>query len=233
MGTIADLKRAWLIKALGIASTQYASEADLETLLYSPLRIATAPIQGTGSPEGVITAPVGTEYVDTAAGVKYIKTSGSGNTGWLQPLNAGRIAAAVNATGVVTTLPPNGAGGIGAIQTIPSTAISVTNSSGRPVVIRFGATFDQSVAGAGGVFFILRETTGAGADLKVCIQPITGSATFGNTFVTAADECDIGVVTTTRTFELRAHLLTPSGVTPTVKVYNSATAPTWIRADAA
>lgn len=42
-------------------------------------------IRGTGFPEGVVTAPVGTEYVDEAAtngAVKWIKQSGSGSTGW-------------------------------------------------------------------------------------------------------------------------------------------------------
>lgn len=40
---------------------------------------------GTGSPEGVVTAPVGTIYRDTAAtngAILWIKASGSGNTGW-------------------------------------------------------------------------------------------------------------------------------------------------------
>ena len=40
---------------------------------------------GTGSPEGVVTAPVGTAYLrdDGGAGtVLYIKESGTGNTGW-------------------------------------------------------------------------------------------------------------------------------------------------------
>jgi len=43
------------------------------------------PLTGTGFPEGVVTATVGTEYVDTAAtngAVKWIKATGSGNTGW-------------------------------------------------------------------------------------------------------------------------------------------------------
>ena len=43
------------------------------------------PLTGTGSPEGVVTATVGTEYLDTAAtngAVKWIKATGSGNTGW-------------------------------------------------------------------------------------------------------------------------------------------------------
>lgn len=43
--------------------------------------------EGTGSPNGVLTAPIGSEYVDTAATagqvLKYIKTTDVGNTGWL------------------------------------------------------------------------------------------------------------------------------------------------------
>jgi hypothetical protein len=40
---------------------------------------------GTGSPEGVVAAPVGTAYLrdDGGAGTTlYVKESGSGNTGW-------------------------------------------------------------------------------------------------------------------------------------------------------
>ena len=43
------------------------------------------PLTGTGFPEGVIAAPVGTEYVDTAAtngAIKWIKATGTGTTGW-------------------------------------------------------------------------------------------------------------------------------------------------------
>ena len=40
---------------------------------------------GTGSPEGKITAPVGSVYTDTVAtngAIRWVKTSGTGNTGW-------------------------------------------------------------------------------------------------------------------------------------------------------
>lgn len=37
---------------------------------------------GTGSPEGVVTAVVGSIYTDIAAATRYSKLSGSGNTGW-------------------------------------------------------------------------------------------------------------------------------------------------------
>lgn len=38
---------------------------------------------GSGSPEGVVTATVGSEYTDTSSGILWQKRSGSGNTGWL------------------------------------------------------------------------------------------------------------------------------------------------------
>lgn len=42
-------------------------------------------LAGTGSPEGAVTAPVGSEYHRVDGGTNtalYVKTSGSGNTGW-------------------------------------------------------------------------------------------------------------------------------------------------------
>lgn len=44
-----------------------------------------AGLSGTGSPEGVVTAAVGAEYVDTAAtfgAIKWLKFAGTGSTGW-------------------------------------------------------------------------------------------------------------------------------------------------------
>jgi hypothetical protein len=41
---------------------------------------------GTGSPEGVVTAPVGSTWIDTNAttgAIRWIKASGTGNTGWI------------------------------------------------------------------------------------------------------------------------------------------------------
>ena len=43
-------------------------------------------LTGTGMPNGVVTAPVGTEYTDTAGtngAHKWLKASGTGNTGWI------------------------------------------------------------------------------------------------------------------------------------------------------
>ena len=48
---------------------------------WSPARY----LEGTGFPEGVVTAPVGTRYTDTAAtngAIEWIKATGTGATGW-------------------------------------------------------------------------------------------------------------------------------------------------------
>lgn len=39
---------------------------------------------GSGSPQGVVTAIVGSTYLDTATGSLWAKQTGSGSTGWLQ-----------------------------------------------------------------------------------------------------------------------------------------------------
>jgi len=42
--------------------------------------------EGTGSPQSVVSAPVGSTYIDTAAttgAIKWVKASGTGNTGWV------------------------------------------------------------------------------------------------------------------------------------------------------
>lgn len=43
-------------------------------------------VQGSGSPEGVVTASPGTAYLNTSGGAGttlYVKESGTGNTGWV------------------------------------------------------------------------------------------------------------------------------------------------------
>lgn len=37
---------------------------------------------GSGSPEGVVTAPPGTVYRDVSGGVLYVKQTGTGDAGW-------------------------------------------------------------------------------------------------------------------------------------------------------
>ena len=58
---------------------------DFATHEYVDQKVASVTLTGTGSPERKVTAPVGTIYTDTAAtngAIRWIKTSGTGNTGW-------------------------------------------------------------------------------------------------------------------------------------------------------
>lgn len=41
-------------------------------------------MRGAGTPEGAVTSGVGGLYIDTATGILYAKTSGTGNTGWVK-----------------------------------------------------------------------------------------------------------------------------------------------------
>lgn len=69
------------IKSSGTGNTGWskiAKIADIQADLFT---------KGEGSPEGVIVATIGNVYINTLTGDLYIKTSGSGNTGWY--LNAG------------------------------------------------------------------------------------------------------------------------------------------------
>lgn len=43
-----------------------------------------AGVTGVGSPEGVVTAPPGTTYLDTSSDSLWFKKTGAGNTGWIQ-----------------------------------------------------------------------------------------------------------------------------------------------------
>lgn len=52
---------------------------------YLDQRVPIGLLSDTGSPEGKVTAPVGSIYTDTVAtngAIRWIKTSGTGNTGW-------------------------------------------------------------------------------------------------------------------------------------------------------
>lgn len=49
-------------------------------------RVSPLVLSGAGTPEGAVTAPVGTLYLRTNGGANttlYIKESGAGNTGWV------------------------------------------------------------------------------------------------------------------------------------------------------
>lgn len=69
-------------EALGNVSKKILEQTNKITALESK---AEYEIHGTGMPNGTVSAPIGTTYVDTAVtngALKWIKQSGTGNTGW-------------------------------------------------------------------------------------------------------------------------------------------------------
>ena len=62
-------------------TTLFQIDNNGDVTLFNGVKLVT----GSGSPEGVVTAPTGSMYLNTAGGASttlYVKTSGSGNTGW-------------------------------------------------------------------------------------------------------------------------------------------------------
>ncbi len=89
-------------------------------------------LQGTGSPNGVVTAVVGSTYVDTAATggiIRYTKFTGSGNTGWL----ADPIDSAVVHTAGTETI--TGSKTFSSTVTFTNGSPTVTSASGNPYFI--------------------------------------------------------------------------------------------------
>lgn len=115
--------------------------------------------------------------------------------------------------------------------TIPSTAISVTNSAGRTVALEFEGCFQQTVVGTGLALLMVYETTGGANTFRMATKRLLSNSTVANLANLTWDlaRLPIGVVTTTRTFELRAIILVASG-TPGASTINSATNPTILEA---
>lgn len=74
-----DLKSQFWYNSNGL-STGWKTSNDFNNLINNPI------YSGTGSPNGTVTAPVGSLYLDIVGGAGttlYVKESGTGNTGWV------------------------------------------------------------------------------------------------------------------------------------------------------
>lgn len=92
-----------------------------------------------GTPEGTETAGIGSTCTDTATGITYYKTSGTGNTGWTTVTNA-MLAGGIDLTTKVTDVLPVANGGSG-VASHTSYALLAGGTTGTGVV--------QSLAGVG------------------------------------------------------------------------------------
>lgn len=78
--SLSDLRYAFFG---GGSAAEYAFLLNAQTAGMSAADLLYLGYHGTGSPEGVVTAPVGSLYVDRNNGTIYSKTAGVGNTGWV------------------------------------------------------------------------------------------------------------------------------------------------------
>lgn len=167
------------------------------------------------------TAPTDGQYLRwDAATSRYVPVNPIGNS---------ELAVAENVTGGATSLTT--AGGAGTIVAIPFTAISVGDSSGRQVTLFYEASFLQSTAGAGTVFLLLYETTSSATLIGTTAVPLTGLTDAAQQQVAIPLKSKrIGVVTTARTFELRAYIYGAASDDSAGSILNGTTQPTVLRA---
>ncbi len=79
-----------------------AQEIDVTKILLNAGAGATIR-DGSGTPEGSVTAPVGSTYHDRTNGALYLKVTGAGNTGWLAILHTSSALPAANLTGTIAS----------------------------------------------------------------------------------------------------------------------------------
>lgn len=141
----------------------------------------------------------------------------------VNPIGNSEVASASNTTANPTAL--SAAGGAGAIVAIPSTGISVTAaaSAGRPITLEGKACFAQSAAGVGTLYLLIYETTGGGSVLKEYgATPLPNTAVAGLNAIDVRVKTRLGVVASTRTFELRAYIFAAAANNPAGSINNQA-----------
>ena len=112
---------------------------------------------GTGSPEGVKTAPVGSTFsrTDGSAGLSnYVKSTGTGNTGWL-PIPAGAIAS-FNAPQKVTSTGDLTMTTSGTVYTLLSESVTMPASAGSYRVL---VSYSQWFVAGGNVCSAVKSST--------------------------------------------------------------------------
>ena len=102
-----------------------------------------------GSPEGVITATVGSEYTDTATGILYLKTSGSGNTGW-------------------TAIPLSSAGKVlQVVTTVKTDTFTGSSTSWAGITGMSASITPSSTSNTISIFCVLNGNTGANSAFRI------------------------------------------------------------------
>ncbi len=152
---------------------------------------------GSGSPEGAVTAPVGSRYSRTNGGAGtclYVKESGSGNTGWVAYASgAGQVPAAGTTAQVLTKnsnadydydwadVPGSGGGGtVNSVSVVTANGISgtvATATSTPAITLSLGAITPTSVAASGNITGNNLSGTNTGDQTIALTGDATGSGT--------------------------------------------------------
>lgn len=113
-------------------------------------------LAGTGSPEGVVAAPVGTEYrqTDGAAGsALWIKESGTGKTGWAAvgavQVKSATITLSADGTGATGAIVGTGAGSLGHADGVQLVA-AVSGKVIVPISLKVAVTYATAAYTDGG-----------------------------------------------------------------------------------
>lgn len=169
------------------------------------------PIQGSSPWDEALKAYIdaGALPADAVNGQGVTFNEGTGLWEPENPVGNSRIAANRNVTGTATALTAASGtnGGVGTTVVIASTSVSAVNSNGRPCVIKAQAGFSQTAVGAVATHLMLYETTDGGNVLRQTFAEAQAGSSAPVTLGTY-EWAGLGVVTTTRTFELRARLFT-------------------------
>jgi hypothetical protein len=144
------------------------------------------------------------------------------------PTGASELASAINTTGTYTGC--SAAGGLGTVVPIPGTAISISNSNGRPVVLHYGANAIQTAVGDGDIYLSLYETTTTATGKHSAIIRLPNSINSATYVMTLINQFPIGAVSSTRTFDLRVVIFAPTANNPAASILNASNNPTFLRA---
>jgi hypothetical protein len=131
-----------------------------------------ADLAGTGSPNGVVAAPLGCVWRQTDTGRVWLKTTGTGNTGWtrLGTLNAPALTSAVAGSNAGTSPPaPVSTGATDARGNI-TFGTGTTPAAGNMVVVTFGTAY------AAAPVVLLTEKNAATALLKTFVAAVSTTA---------------------------------------------------------
>lgn len=146
----------------------------------------------------------------------------------VNPTGGSLLAQAINTTGSFTNC--SAAGGLGTVVPIPSTAISISSSNGRPVVFHYGCNGIQTALGDGDIYLSLYETTSSPTPLHSAVLRLPNSTSNSTYVVTLHNEFPLGTISSTRTFDLRVVLFAPAANNPSVSIINASNNPTFLRA---